>query len=68
MEGSGWAQGGRRRGRGRGKVLYVGSRKRLVGDGMAGGNEKRAKKPLLLHPPINTERVSLLSQSHPLAS
>ena len=52
----------------RGEALCTGRERCLVGDGRGRGNKKRAKKPLLLHPPINEKRVSLLSQSHPLAS
>ena len=39
----GWAQGGRWRGRVRGEEFCVGRRRCLVGDGMAGRNDKRAK-------------------------
>ena len=43
VEGSGWAQGARRRGMVRGEVLGVGRRRCLVEDGRGGGNKKRAK-------------------------
>ena len=53
---------------GRGKERSAGGRRCWGLEGIEGGNKKRAKKPLLLHPPINEKRVSLLSQSHPLTS